>query len=53
MQTQSFGDLVVGAGFVIPGATAEEETRMRRLQDRLADAGLGFRAPNHEHTSSI
>jgi hypothetical protein len=36
-----------GMGFEIVGATPEEERRMRRLRDRLADT-LGFRAPNHE-----
>lgn len=35
-----------GLGFAIFGATEEEELRMRRLRDRLADT-LGFRAPNH------
>ncbi|KAF5535193.1 RNA ligase cyclic nucleotide phosphodiesterase [Fusarium mexicanum] len=35
-----------GIGLDIVGATDEEEKRMRRLRDRLADS-FGFRAPNH------
>ncbi|KAF5568340.1 RNA ligase cyclic nucleotide phosphodiesterase, partial [Fusarium pseudoanthophilum] len=35
-----------GMALDIVGATEEEEKRMRRLRDRLADA-FGFRAPNH------
>lgn len=37
----------VGIGLILEGATPDEERRMRRLRDRLADT-LGFRAPNHE-----
>jgi hypothetical protein len=37
----------VGIGPVPEGATPEEEKRMRRLRDRLADT-MGFRAPNHD-----
>lgn len=47
MRVQGFGPAVLGIGLVIEGATVEEEKRMRRLRDRLADT-LGFRAPNHE-----
>jgi hypothetical protein len=47
MRVRSFDDCVVGVGLEIEGATVEEERRMRRLRDRLADT-LGFRAPNHE-----
>ncbi|KAF5626794.1 RNA ligase cyclic nucleotide phosphodiesterase [Fusarium tjaetaba] len=35
-----------GMALDIVGATEEEEKRMRRLRDRLADA-FGFHAPNH------
>lgn len=35
-----------GLGLAIIGATEEEERRMRRLRDRLADV-MGFKAPNH------
>ncbi|KAF5973126.1 RNA ligase/cyclic nucleotide phosphodiesterase [Fusarium bulbicola] len=35
-----------GMALDIVGATNEEERRMRRLRDRLADS-FGFRAPNH------
>lgn len=37
----------VGIGLILEGASPEEERRMRRLRDRLADT-MGFRAPNHE-----
>lgn len=37
----------VGIGLILEGAGPEEERRMRRLRDRLADT-MGFRAPNHE-----
>lgn len=47
MRVRGFDPAVVGIGLEIEGATAEEEKRMRRLRDRLADT-LGFRAPNHE-----
>ncbi|RFU75845.1 rna ligase cyclic nucleotide phosphodiesterase [Trichoderma arundinaceum] len=47
MRVRGFDPAVVGIGLEIEGATAEEEKRMRRLRDRLADI-LGFRAPNHE-----
>ncbi|KIN03387.1 hypothetical protein OIDMADRAFT_51352 [Oidiodendron maius Zn] len=47
MRIRGFDAAVVGIGLEIEGATAEEEKRMRRLRDRLADA-IGFRAPNHE-----
>ncbi|KAL4874989.1 RNA ligase/cyclic nucleotide phosphodiesterase [Aspergillus karnatakaensis] len=40
-------EVVAGIGLEVEGATAEEEKRMRRLRDVLADA-MGFRAPNHE-----
>jgi hypothetical protein len=36
----------VGIGLILEGETPEEEKRMRRLRDRLADT-MGFRAPNH------
>ena len=47
MRVRSFDECLIGIGLVIEGATVEEEKRMRRLRDRLADA-MGFRAPNHE-----
>ncbi|KAH8819017.1 RNA ligase/cyclic nucleotide phosphodiesterase [Xylogone sp. PMI_703] len=47
MRVRGFDPAVVGIGLEIEGATADEEKRMRRLRDRLADT-LGFRAPNHE-----
>ncbi|CZT53172.1 uncharacterized protein RSE6_14633 [Rhynchosporium secalis] len=47
MRVRSFDGCIVGVGLEIEGATVEEEKRMRRLRDRLADT-LGFRAPNHE-----
>lgn len=47
MRVRGFGDQAVGLGLEVEGATPEEEQRMRRLRDRLADA-CGFRAPNHE-----
>ncbi|RFU26914.1 hypothetical protein B7463_g9423, partial [Scytalidium lignicola] len=39
--------LTVGIGLDVEGATVEEELRLRRLRDKIADA-IGFRAPNHE-----
>ncbi|KAF2016908.1 hypothetical protein BU24DRAFT_448702 [Aaosphaeria arxii CBS 175.79] len=47
MRAVGFGDTLVGIGLRVEGATAEEEKRMRRLRDRLADA-VGFKAPNHD-----
>jgi hypothetical protein len=47
MRVRGFDPAVVGLGLEVEGATPEEEQRMRRLRDRLADT-LGFRAPNHE-----
>jgi hypothetical protein len=47
MRVRAFDPAVVGIGLEIEGATAEEEKRMRRLRDKLADT-FGFRAPNHE-----
>ena len=47
MRVRGFDAGIVGSGLEVEGATVEEEQRMRRLRDRLADA-LGFRAPNHE-----
>ncbi len=47
MRVRGFDAAVVGIGLEIEGATMEEERRMRRLRDRLADT-FGFRAPNHE-----
>ncbi|KAH0841384.1 hypothetical protein AYO21_04981 [Fonsecaea monophora] len=47
MRVRGFDPAVVGVGLEIEGATDEEEKRMRRLRDRLADA-MGFRAPRHD-----
>jgi hypothetical protein len=47
MRVRGLDDCVVGVGLEIEGATVEEERRMRKLRDRLADT-LGFKAPNHE-----
>lgn len=47
MRVRNFDPAVVGIGLEIEGATAEEELRMRRLRDRLAQT-LGFKAPNHK-----
>ncbi|KAL7933735.1 RNA ligase/cyclic nucleotide phosphodiesterase [Trichoderma chlorosporum] len=47
MRVCGFDAAVVGIGLEVEGATPEEEKRLRRLRDRLADT-LGFRAPNHE-----
>lgn len=38
----------IGVGLLVEGATVEEEKRMRRLRDKLADNGLGYRKANHE-----
>ncbi|KAH7014419.1 RNA ligase/cyclic nucleotide phosphodiesterase [Microdochium trichocladiopsis] len=48
MRARGFLDVeaVSGLGFAIYGATEEEEKRVRRLRNMLADT-LGFRAPNH------
>lgn len=37
----------IGVGLIVEGATAEEEARMRRLRNEIADA-MGFRAPMHD-----
>ncbi|KAB5578662.1 RNA ligase/cyclic nucleotide phosphodiesterase [Coniochaeta sp. 2T2.1] len=47
MRVLGFDRAVVGIGLEVEGATPEEDRRMWRLRDRLADT-LGFRAPNHE-----
>lgn len=47
MRVRGFDPAVVGVGLEIEGATDEEERRIRRLRDRLADA-MGFRAPRHD-----
>lgn len=47
MKIPGFDVSVVGIGLRVEGATPEEEKRMRRLRDRLAET-LGFRAPNHD-----
>lgn len=48
MKVSGFGlPALVGVGLEVEGATPEEEKRLRRLRDRLADI-LGFKAPNHE-----
>ncbi len=47
MRVRAFDPAVVGIGLVIEGANAEEEDRIRRLRDKLAEM-LGFKAPNHE-----
>lgn len=47
MRVRGFDAAVVGIGIEIEGSTTEEEQRMRRVRDKLADA-LGFKAPNHE-----
>jgi len=47
MKVRSFDPLVNGIGLEVIGATVEEEQRMRRLRDRIADT-MGFRAPNHD-----
>ncbi|TPX16633.1 uncharacterized protein E0L32_003574 [Thyridium curvatum] len=47
MRVRNFDGALIGIGIEVEGATADEERRMRRLRDRLADA-MGFRAPNHE-----
>lgn len=46
MKVRGFDAAVVGIGLEIEGANPEEEARMRRVRDRLADT-FGFRAPNH------
>ncbi|KAH6962025.1 RNA ligase/cyclic nucleotide phosphodiesterase [Ilyonectria sp. MPI-CAGE-AT-0026] len=46
MRVRGFDPAVVGVGLEVEGATSEEQQRMRKLRDRLADT-LGFRAPNH------
>lgn len=47
MRVCGYSPAVVGIGLEIEGQTPEEQKRMRRLRDRLADT-LGSRAPNHE-----
>jgi hypothetical protein len=47
MRVRGFDTAIHGIGLEVEGATVEEEKRMRRLRDRIADA-FGFRAPNHE-----
>lgn len=46
MRVRGFDRAVVDVGLEVEGADAEEEGRLRRLRDRLADA-VGFRAPDH------
>ncbi|KAJ5898763.1 RNA ligase/cyclic nucleotide phosphodiesterase [Penicillium taxi] len=48
MRATGFNSGQIALGLRVEGATPEEERRMRRLRDRLADA-VGFRAPNHEY----
>lgn len=47
VRVTGFDDGTVGSGLECTGATEDEEERLRRLRDRLADT-LGFRAPNHD-----
>jgi hypothetical protein len=47
MRVRCFDNATIGVGLEVEGATQEEDKRMRRLRDRLADT-FGFRAPNHE-----
>jgi hypothetical protein len=47
MRIRGFDPAVVGIGVELEGATPEEEKRMRRLRDKIADT-FGIRAPNHE-----
>lgn len=47
MRVIGFGELTVGVGLNVVGATREEEQRLRRLRDRLADT-IGVRAPRHD-----
>ncbi|KAI1262933.1 RNA ligase/cyclic nucleotide phosphodiesterase [Xylariaceae sp. FL1019] len=42
-----FDNKPVGLALVIKGATEDEERRLRRLRDVLAEV-LGYRAPNHD-----
>lgn len=46
MRVRSIDANTAGIGLELEGATTEEEGRMRRLRDAIADV-LGFRAPNH------
>ncbi|EXJ80697.1 hypothetical protein A1O3_06981 [Capronia epimyces CBS 606.96] len=47
MRIRGFDAGVIGIGLEVEGVSVEEEKRMRRLRDKLADA-IGFRAPRHE-----
>jgi hypothetical protein len=47
VKVRGFDPAVVGIGIEIEGATEQEERRLRRLRDRLADT-LGFKSPNHK-----
>ncbi|KEF61674.1 uncharacterized protein A1O9_03242 [Exophiala aquamarina CBS 119918] len=47
MRVRSFDPATGGIALVVEGATADEEKRMRRLRDLLADT-VGFKAPNHD-----
>lgn len=47
LKVRGFDAAVVGIGIEIEGATMEEEKRLRRLRDVIADEALGFRAADH------
>lgn len=47
MRAVSFQPLTTGIALRLEAASSEEDGRIRRLRDRLADEGLGFRMPGH------
>lgn len=48
MRVTSFQPLTSGIALRLEAASSKEDARIRRLRDRIADEGLGFRVPSHK-----
>lgn len=48
LRVRGFDPCTDGIGLLLDAVTVEEEKRLRRLRDKLADEAFGFRKPNHE-----
>lgn len=49
MRVDGFQPLTAGIALRLEATSSDEDTRVRRLRDRIADEALGFRMPGHDN----